>query len=85
MKRADETIAEWETRLTGEQKTELKAWVSAHRWHVNQLRHSAATRVRKEFGLEAASVVLGHAKPDTTLIYAAKDEALAAVVAAKIG
>lgn len=28
-------------------------------WHPNQLRHSAATRFRKEFGLDAARVILG--------------------------
>ena len=27
-------------------------------WHANQLRHSKATEVRREFGLEAAQVVL---------------------------
>ncbi|MBX9654740.1 site-specific integrase [bacterium] len=31
-------------------------------WGPNRLRHSHATEVRQRFGLEAASVVLGHAK-----------------------
>jgi len=35
--------------------------------------------------LEAAQVSLGHSKADTTQIYAEKNEALAASVAAKIG
>ena len=35
-------------------------------WHPNQLRHTRATEVRKQFGLEAAQVVLGHAKADVT-------------------
>ena len=30
-------------------------------WHPSQLRHSAATEIRKQFGLEAAQVALGQA------------------------
>jgi integrase len=54
-------------------------------WSPNRLRHSAATRVRREFGLEASQVVLGHAHADTTQIYAATNERLAADVMLKIG
>lgn len=54
-------------------------------WHPNQLRHSHGTRVRKEFGLEAAQVALGHSKADVTQVYAERNQALAAEVAAKIG
>jgi integrase len=42
----------------------------ANLWSPNQLRHNAATNIRKRFGLEAAQAVLGHAKADTTEIYA---------------
>ena len=31
-------------------------------WHANQLRHTKATEIRHQFGLEAAQVMLGHAK-----------------------
>lgn len=55
------------------------------RWHPNQLRHAVATRVRGEFGLEAAQVVLGHAKADVTQVYAERDGKLAAEVMRKIG
>src|SRR5262249_21118148 len=55
------------------------------RWHPNQLRHTYATRVRKERGLEAAQVVLGHATADITQVYAERDLTLAAEVAAKMG
>ena len=55
------------------------------RWSPNQLRHSAGTAIRKEFGLEAAQVLLGHARADTTQIYAEINEAKALEVAAKIG
>lgn len=61
----------------------LKAGV-AH-WHPNQLRHTFATQVRKQHGLEAAQVLLGHARADVTQVYAERDGALAATVAAKIG
>jgi integrase len=54
-------------------------------WHANQLRHSKATEVRRQFGLEAAQVSLGHAKADVTQIYAERDSALAVEVARKIG
>src|SRR5438552_3366231 len=61
-KREDETAAEWKARLTKEQKYELAEWQREHRWHPYQIRHSFATRVRKQHGLEAAQVLLGHAR-----------------------
>jgi len=39
-------------------------------WHPNQLRHTFATKVRKAEGLEAAQVMLGHARADVTQVYA---------------
>jgi integrase len=54
-------------------------------WHPNQLRHSAATTIRKQFGLEAAQVILGHAKADVTQIYAERDSAKAIEVVKQIG
>ena len=83
--RLDETAAAWKARLTTWQHEELKAWQKAHRWSPNQLRHSHATRVRKEFGLEAAGAALGHTKMSATEIYAERDAQLAASVASKIG
>ena len=41
--------------------------------------------VRREHGLEAAQVLLDHSRTDVTQLYAEKNEALAATVAAKIG
>ena len=40
-------------------------------WHPHQLRHNAATRLRGDYGLDVAQTVLGHAKLDTTQVYAA--------------
>jgi integrase len=54
-------------------------------WHPNQLRHSVGSRVRKEFGLEAAQVLLGHSRADVTQVYAERDQALAVRLAAAIG
>jgi len=61
------------SELTEEQFTELQRWQSEKRWSPNQLRHSAATRIRSNFGVDVAAVVLGHSQPDTTLIYAERD------------
>ena len=55
------------------------------RWSPNQLRHSAATEIRRDFGLDAAQVVLGHASASTTEIYAETDKELAAKVAKERG
>jgi integrase len=84
-KRKDETFREWGRRLTDEQRKQLREWRRAHRWFPYQLRHAFATRVRRQHGLEAAQVLLGHTKADTTQIYAERNEALAVAVAAKIG
>jgi integrase len=54
-------------------------------WSPNQLRHAAATEIRKKFGLEAAQVVLGHTSADITQVYAERDQALAAEVVRQIG
>lgn len=55
------------------------------RWSPNQLRHSAATLLRKEFGLEAAQVILGHSRADVTQVYAERDAAKARDVMREIG
>jgi site-specific recombinase XerC len=55
------------------------------RWSPNRLRHSAATAIRKLFGLEAAQVTLGHAQADVTQVYAERDLSLAVEVMRKIG
>ncbi len=55
------------------------------RWHPNQLRHAAATRIRRLFSLEAAQVVLGHARADVTQVYAERDITKAHAIMAEIG
>ncbi len=55
------------------------------RWSPLQLRHTAATLIRTRFGLEAAQIVLGHARADVTQIYAERDLTRAHSVMAEIG
>lgn len=42
-------------------------------WHPNQLRHNVANRLRKEYGIEVARIILGHGELSTTQIYAEED------------
>jgi integrase len=54
-------------------------------WHPHQLRHAAATELRREIGIEAARVVLGHRSPVMTEVYAEVDRNKAAAAMAKFG
>lgn len=80
-----ETRKEWERRLGPEQWAELRQWRENHRWSPNQLRHNAATYLRKEFGLDAARTILGHNSPVVTEIYAELDRDKAAAIMSKVG
>ena len=63
-----------------------EAWRRAHRWHPNQLRHTAATQIRQAFGLEAAQLVLGHSSALVTdAVYAERDEGKVAEVLRRVG
>jgi integrase len=59
--------------------------VGIEHWRPHQLRHSYATRVREQFGLEMVQTLLGHSDPKVTEIYAQRNMAAAAAVALKIG
>ena len=72
-------------RLTEGEKAELPAWRDGHRWHPNQLRHTAASSIRARFGLEAAQVVLGHSRADVTQVYAERDLEKARDVMREVG
>jgi integrase len=54
-------------------------------WHPHQLRHSAATRLRREFGLDVARAVLGHSSPVVTEVYAELDAAKAREAMERVG
>jgi integrase len=80
-----ESRANFLKRLTQEQKSALKKWHDEHGWHPHQLRHTAATRLRREFGLDAAKAILGHRTVTVTQFYAEQDERLAETVARQVG
>lgn len=54
-------------------------------WTPHRLRHSAATLIRKEFGLEVARIILGHTSPAVTEIYAEIDRERALDAMERIG
>lgn len=54
-------------------------------WHPHQLRHSCGTKVRKDFGLDVAQVILGHRTAAITEVYAEVDREKAANVIRQIG
>jgi integrase len=61
------------------------AWRAQHCWGPHQLRHTAATNLRKEYGLEAAQVILGHKTLTVTQIYAEKNVEAAQRIMAEVG
>jgi integrase len=54
-------------------------------WSPLQLRHTAATRIRAQFGLEAAKAILGHTRVETSQIYAERDLGRAEEIMREIG
>jgi integrase len=54
-------------------------------WTPHQLRHTAATRLREQYGLEAAQVILGHKTLSVTEIYAEKNVAAAQRIMGEVG
>jgi integrase len=54
-------------------------------WHPHRLRHTTATALRSQFGVETARIVLGHSSAFTTEIYAEADMSRAAVAMSTVG
>jgi integrase len=54
-------------------------------WSPLQLRHTAATTIRAKYGVEAARVILGHSRVETSQIYAERDLSRAERIMAEIG
>lgn len=71
--------------FTDAEKQELREWQKKHHWSPNQLRHTAASQIRSEYGLEEAQVILGHSNANVTQVYAERDLAKGIEVAKKIG
>jgi integrase len=81
-----ETKKAFRARLTPEMRAELRTWREQHRWHPHQLRHTAGTLIRREFGLEAAQLALGHSSAKVTdAVYAERDMARVIEVMKRIG
>lgn len=57
----------------------------ARRWHPHQLRHNAATELRKKFGIEAARIILGHRPATVAEVCAEKDEQETTAATMRIG
>jgi integrase len=81
-----ETRAEWRARIGDEAWAKARTWRDDHRWHPHQLRHTAATKLRREFGIDVAQSILGHRLGSAiTEVYAEINTAKADEVLAKIG
>ncbi len=80
-----ESAKEWKARLGPKAWQELKSWRQTHRWHPHQLRHNAATQLRKEYGIEVARIILGHRSAAVTEIYAELDDEKAKKIMRRIG
>jgi site-specific recombinase XerD len=72
-------------KTPAEIKQELEGKRLVPRWSPLQLRHTAATELRARFGIEAAKVILGHTKVETTQIYAERDLEKAQEIMREIG
>ena len=79
-----ESNAEWKRRLGSAKWARLEAWRKEHRWTPHRLRHAAATALRRQFGLEAASLILGHASAVVTEQTYAERDLSVIVKAAKV-
>ena len=54
-------------------------------WSPGQLRHTAATTIRRDSGIEAAQAVLGHSRIETTQLYADRLLSVGIETASRIG
>jgi integrase len=54
-------------------------------WHPHQLRHSAGTYLRKQFGVEVARIILGHRSLQATEIYSELNREQAIEVMGQVG
>jgi integrase len=68
-----------------ELNAKAESWRAEHCWSPNQLRHTAATAIRRAAGIEEAKTILGHSELRTTEIYAERELVKAAEIIQKIG
>ena len=67
-KYVDRKIGEWKRK----HRDELDKWNKAHCWSLAQLRHTRATEIREQHGVDVCAVLLGHSKVDMSLHYSAQ-------------
>jgi integrase len=76
----------WERRMGPARWSELRAWEKDHHWSPYQLRHSAATEIRRAAGVEVTSILCGHSSAKLTdSVYAERDQQAAIAVVRRIG
>lgn len=81
-----ETLQAYAKRLTPAERAQIKTFRASKRFHPHQLRHTAATLIRQQFGLEAAQLVLGHSSAMVTdAVYAERDASKIAEVIRRVG
>lgn len=87
VKEDNETREAWRQRLAAtDLGKRLDEWRKEHRWFPYQLRHTAATLYRREHGLEASALVLGHASARVTdAVYAERDQSKVADIMRLVG
>ena len=69
----------------GLDRPQADQWRREHNWHPHQLRHNAATWLRRDFGIDVAQVVLGHKTLAVTQVYAEKNVESAQRVMLQVG
>jgi integrase len=82
---AREAIAADTPAAKKERQRVRSEWNAANVWHPHQLRHNAATILRRQYGIEATRLILGHRSAAVTEIYAEMDAAKAEQIMAEVG
>ena len=80
-----ETDAEWRERIGVEAWNDAQKMVADARWNPHQLRHAAITRIQREYGIEKARIIAGHATAMTTDIYVEADTQAAIEIMGMVG
>ncbi len=80
-----QTKAEWHARIGPEGVKEVELWKEKHQWTPHQLRHTAGTQLREEYGIEMTREILGHSSPRMTEIYAESSHKNAVEIMKKFG
>jgi site-specific recombinase XerC len=62
-----------------------RAWHRKHLWHPHQVRHTFATKIRRDHGIENAKVLLGQTTLTAAQVYAEADSRKAEQIIAEVG